>query len=144
VTEILSEPLVLVAARGTDLSKIQTLADLKAARWVTPPSTAACGQAVRHACRAEGFEPDITWETDDLLLLVESVAQGHGVALLPRLAVAKNMARVTLRDLAGTALRRRILTVARRSNVQRPIVATTLNALHSAVPQGRRHAGGDS
>lgn len=133
VFEILSEPLVLLTPKGAPTPSVRTLADLKDSQWVMPPSSAACGQAVRHACRAEGFEPDVRWETDDLLLLVESVAQGHGVALLPRLAVAKNMARVSIQELAESSLRRRILTVARVSNAHRPIVAAALNALHSAV-----------
>lgn len=137
VTEVLREPLVLVAPQDADLSQVRRLRDLKSATWVTPPASAACGQAVRHACRAEGFEPDVTWETDDLLLLVESVAQGHGVALLPRLAVARNLARVRVQELAAPALQRRILTVARRSTAQRPVVAATLDALHAGVPAPR-------
>ncbi|WP_375002707.1 LysR family transcriptional regulator [Aeromicrobium sp. CTD01-1L150] len=131
VVQILKEPLVLVTADGAD--RTRRLADLKNTPWVMPPASAACGQAVRHACRAEGFEPDVTWETDDLLLLVESVAQGHGVTLLPRLAVARNLAPVRLHELGGRGLHRRILSVARTSNAQRPIISSVLDALHTAV-----------
>lgn len=131
VFEILSEPLVLVSPKGGTNRSGQRLSDLRDARWVMPPAAAACGQAVRHACREEGFEPDVAWETDDLLLLVESVAHEDRVALLPRLAVAKNLAGVRTTELAGRSLRRRILSVCRASNAGRPIVANTLTALHA-------------
>lgn len=131
VVEIWREPLVLVTPRDADPTR--DLLDLKNAAWVMPPATAACGQAVRHACRAEGFEPDVAWETDDLLLLVESVSQGHGVTLLPRLAVAKKMAPISLHELAGNGLHRRILSVARTSNTQRPIISKVLGMLHTSV-----------
>lgn len=131
VFEILSEPLVLVSPKAGTRRSGQRLVDLRDARWVMPPASAACGQAVRHACREEGFEPDVAWETDDLLLLVESVAHEDRVALLPRLAVAKNLAGVRTTELAGRSLRRRILSVCRPSNAGRPVVANTLTALHA-------------
>ena len=59
-----------------------------------PPDDAACGQAVRSACRAAGFEPDVRWTTDDMLLLARAVAAGHGVAVLPRRSVADDAAAV--------------------------------------------------
>ena len=63
-------------------------------RWVMPPDDAACGLAVRSACRAAGFEPAVRWTSDDMLLLVRAVAAGHGVAVLPRLPVAADAAPV--------------------------------------------------
>ena len=59
------------------------------ADWVMPPEDAACGRAVRSACRAAGFEPRVRWTSDDMLVLVRAVADGHGVAVLPRLAVPR-------------------------------------------------------
>ena len=61
------------------------------------------------------------------------MAQGHGVALLPRLAVAANLARVSLHELSGDGLHRSILSVARASNTQRPIISTALDVLDATA-----------
>lgn len=134
-TEIVAEPLVLVSPVGFQRGNDLALADLKDEKWVMPPTSAACGQAFRHACRDQGFEPDISVETDDLLLLVESVAQGQGLALLPRLAVASGVTPVSLQALAGPRLQRRILTVTRSSNERRPIIRAVLDELRRPLAQ---------
>ncbi len=135
VDELVVEPLVLVAPTGSGLPRRPRLADLRHSSWVMPPEQAACGAAVRYACRAAGFEPTVRWETDDLLLLVESVARGVGVTLLPRLAVADQVADVALHTPAGPPLRRRILTVTRPATAQRPVVQAVLGALRPPSPR---------
>lgn len=130
VTEILAESLVLVTDTAFAAKPNLRLADLRGAAWVMPPSEAACGTAVRHACKAEGFEPNVHWETDDLLLLVESISRGQGISLLPRLAVADGVAPVSMHILSGADLQRRILTVSRSSTANRPIVRAVLDELH--------------
>jgi DNA-binding transcriptional LysR family regulator len=127
VRELRAEPLVAVAAPGR-LPKRPTLASLADADWVMPPDVAACGHAVRSACRAEGFEPRVRWETDDLLLLVRAVAAGHGVSVLPRLAVFGEIADVQVRPLRSPALHRRISAVTRSRASARPVVQAVLNA----------------
>jgi len=100
----------VIGAPGT-LPRRATLSALADADWVMPPDAAACGHAVRSACRAEGFEPRVRWETDDMLLLVRAVAAGHGVSVLPRLAVFDEVASVDVRPLRSPALHRRISAV---------------------------------
>jgi DNA-binding transcriptional LysR family regulator len=132
--ELCAEKLVVVAAPGALRRRgAVPLASLASAEWVMPPDDAACGLAVRSACRAAGFEPRVRWETDDLLLLVRSVAAGHGVAVLPRLAVADDIADVDVRALRAPALRRRITAVARSSASSRPVVGSVLDALADAA-----------
>ncbi|WP_375476894.1 LysR family transcriptional regulator [uncultured Jatrophihabitans sp.] len=132
VRELAVEPLVLVLPAGARRRR-PTLASLADAEWVMPPAAAACGRAVRAACRTAGFEPRVRWQTDDMLLLVRAVADGHGVAVLPRRAVAADSAPVAVRTLREPVLRRRLLAVARASAAQRPAVATVLAALGAAV-----------
>ena len=98
-----------------------------------PPDDAACGLAVRSACRAEGFEPRVRWETDDMLLLVRAVEAGHGVAVLPRLSVADAVADVDVRPLREPVLERRLIAVARASAMGRPLVGTVFDALAEAA-----------
>ncbi len=136
VRELDVEPLVVVTAANRPSSG--TLAAFATAQWVMPPETAACGRAVRAACRAAGFEPAVRWETDDMLLLIKAVADGHGVAVLPRRSVPRTDANVEIagietRPLRTPALSRRLLAVARRSVSARPAVARVIDVVHDAA-----------
>ncbi|MDT4893959.1 MAG: hypothetical protein QOE97_2994 [Pseudonocardiales bacterium] len=136
VRELCSEPLLLVAPSGTRLRPARpALADLATADWVMPPDDAACGQAVRAACRAAGFEPRVRWETDDMLLLARAVAAGHGLAVLPRRSIATGAAAVRTVELTAPTLRRRIVAVARTSAAARPVVRTMLDSLANAATE---------
>jgi molybdate transport repressor ModE-like protein len=132
--ELCAEPLVVVTPPGlvgdADGRPLTSLADDD---WVMPPEDAACGHAVRSACRAAGFEPRVRWETDDMLLLVAAVAAGHGVAVLPRLSVSAQVASVDVRDLTEPPLHRRLIAVARSSAQARPVVQSVLAALRAAA-----------
>jgi DNA-binding transcriptional LysR family regulator len=132
--QLCAEKLVVVAAPGA-LGRRGgvSLASLMSEDWVMPPDDAACGLAVRSACRAAGFEPRVRWETDDLLLLVRAVAEGHGIAVLPRLAVVDGIADVDVRPLRSPPLRRRITAVTRSSASSRPVVESVLDALADAA-----------
>ena len=134
--ELLAEPLVVVGRPGDLPSRLRRLGDLHDAQWVMPPIDAACGIAVRSACRAAGFEPSVRWETDDLHLLMRSVAAGHGIAVLPRLSVVTG-AELDIRPLRDPPLERRVLAVARNSVRSRPVVASALRAIADAA---RHHA----
>ena len=135
--ELLTEPLVVVSRPGAITTAPGRLGDLHDARWVMPPMAAACGIAVRAACRAVGFEPRVLWETDDLHLLTSSVERGHGVAVLPRLSVAATAA-LDVHPLQDPVLERRILVAARASVLARPVVASALKAITVAA---HRYAG---
>ena len=142
-TELCTEPLVVVSAPGaldglgaparSAGSAGIRLATLAGQHWVMPPLDAACGQAVRFACRAEGFEPTVRWETDDMLLLVRAVAAGHGITVLPRLAAADQVADVVLQPLAEPVMNRRLLALTRTSSQDRPIIRAVLTELGKAA-----------
>jgi molybdate transport repressor ModE-like protein len=131
VRELGTEPLVVVRPSGSARRRVD-LVQLADADWVMPPEDAACGRAVRAACRTAGFEPRVRWETDDMLLLVRAVEHGHGVAVLPRRSVADSAADVDVRPLREPAMTRRLLAVARASVAARPIVGEVLDALSEA------------
>jgi molybdate transport repressor ModE-like protein len=133
-TDLCTEPLVVVAPQGRFGQRARVkLASLTDADWVMPPLDAACGQAVRFACRAQGFEPRVRWETDDMLLLVRAVAAGHGIAVLPRLAVDDTVADVAIRTLSEPVMTRRLLALTRSSSQERPVIQATLTELAKAA-----------
>ncbi|MGJ9411253.1 LysR family transcriptional regulator [Aeromicrobium sp. CF4.19] len=133
-TPLLVEPLVLVSDRPLpDGARLKDLADEP---WVIPPPEAACGQAVRHACRQAGFEPTVRWQTDDLQLLGDAVAGGHGISLLPRLAVGPReglhlteLERPGPRRPGRPGLSREVRAAARAGELDRPLVAAMVQAL---------------
>ncbi len=133
VRELCTEPLVVVRPSGPRRRAAPAIAELADETWVMPPEDAACGRAVRAACRTAGFEPQVRWETDDMLLLVRAVAAGHGIAVLPRRSVAVDAAAVQVQRLREPALTRRLLAVARSSVADRPVVAAVLDALARAA-----------
>jgi DNA-binding transcriptional LysR family regulator len=142
-TALCAEPLVAVlpgVPAGTAAGPI-ALPDLAGRAWVMPPDDAACGTAVRSACRAAGFEPQVAWETDDLYLLVRGVADGHGVAVLPRLAVVAGSNAgsdaVELRPLARPGLSRRLSAVTRTGASGRAAVQAVLAALTAAAREAQ-------
>jgi DNA-binding transcriptional LysR family regulator len=135
-TELLVEPLMVVAASGHSFGPATKLAQLAQQHWVMPPESAACGRAVRFACRAAGFEPDVRWETDDMLLLAMTIAAGHGIAILPKLVLAQP-AGLDLIPLRKPALSRRITALTRSSSTGRAVVTETLTALAKAAQRRR-------
>jgi molybdate transport repressor ModE-like protein len=142
-TELIVEPLVLVTSAADDCGASAdashtsalpvSLRALAGRDWVMPPESAACGRAVRFACRAAGFEPRVRWETDDMLLLMRAVAAGHGVTVLPRLAVTDSVADVVVRSLELPLMTRHLIALTRSSSSERPVVSAVLAALVAAV-----------
>lgn len=131
--ELCAEPLVLTVPVGWGHRRRPSLTELSDEEWVMPPQDAACGQAVRAACRAAGFEPRVRWTSDDMLVLARAVAAGHGIAVLPRLSVAADAADVEVLALREPRLERRLTAVARASALGRPAVSAVLDAIIMAV-----------
>jgi molybdate transport repressor ModE-like protein len=131
--ELRAERLVVVVPRGWPGPRRPSLRQLADADWVMPPDDAACGLAVRTACRSAGFEPRVRWTSDDMLVLARAVAAGHGVAVLPLLSVADEVRGLDVRPLREPRLERRLTAVARSSVLSRPIVAAVLEALATAA-----------
>jgi molybdate transport repressor ModE-like protein len=132
-SDLHAEPLVAVVPRDWSGPRRPRLADLAEVNWVMPPEDAACGQAVRSACRAAGFEPRVRWVSDDMLVLARAVSAGHGVSVLPRLSVADDAAPVEIRTLREPVLSRRLRVVSRASTLGRPAVAAVSEALAQAA-----------
>lgn len=95
------------------------------------------GTTARHwamtLCRNAGFEPDIRFETTDLLLHLRLVEQRHAAAFLPDLVWSGQPPTVTLRRLPRGQRARRVFTVVRRGRAEHPAILACRNALHRAV-----------
>jgi DNA-binding transcriptional LysR family regulator len=82
---VATEPLVLAVPRGHPLArrKTITLPALRDEPMITLVAGSGLRAVLEQACRAAGLRPRIAAETGELSSLVELVAEGLGVAVLP-------------------------------------------------------------
>ncbi|ARX84490.1 MULTISPECIES: LysR substrate-binding domain-containing protein [Streptomyces] len=109
---------------------LRALADLP---WVLEPEGSAARRWATTVCRAAGFEPDVRFESPDLLLHVRLVERGHAVALLPDLVWGGAAPTVALRGLPRGQRVRTLFTVVRRGRGRHPAVAAVRGALRDAA-----------
>ena len=100
-------------------------------RWCTSGEGTLFADLLVRVCRAAGFEPDVRHRANDVALLVQLAADGHGVSLVPALGQPEAHPGAAIRRVAGPPLERRLYAAVRRGNSQRPPVAATLEALRS-------------
>ncbi|MEJ3405305.1 LysR family transcriptional regulator [Rathayibacter sp. YIM 133350] len=108
------------------------LADCRDRAWVMEPAGTASREWAVQLCRAAGFEPDVRFETADLMAHIRLIRSGNAVGLLPDFAWAGETPTVQLAPLPGDP-HRTIFSAARRSSADRPGVAAVRAALAQAV-----------
>jgi len=109
-----------------------TLEETAGLPWVMEPVGTASRQWATQLCRAAGFDPDVRFETADLIAHIRLIESGNAVGILPDLVWAGRMPAVQLHDLPGTP-HRTLFSAARRSSAQRPGVVAVRDALERAV-----------
>ncbi len=86
-----------------------SLADLREEDWVQTSAASPCARHVVRSCLAAGFEPSVTFESDDYETVQGLVAAGVGVALIPRLALTRVHPGVVVRELAPRSPARKVI-----------------------------------
>lgn len=84
------------------------LADLGEEDWVQTSAASPCARHVVRSCVQAGFEPHVTFESDDYETVQGLVAAGVGVALIPRLALTRVHEGIVVRELAPRSPVRRV------------------------------------
>ncbi|MGW0593911.1 LysR family transcriptional regulator [Streptosporangium sp. NPDC002607] len=113
-------------------ASLRSLADRP---WAMEPEGTAARHWAMTLCRNAGFEPDVRFETTDLLIHLRLVEQGHAVALLPDLVWIGQSPTVTLRQLPRGQRTRRIFTAVRRGRSQHPAIKACRHALRQAATE---------
>jgi DNA-binding transcriptional LysR family regulator len=85
------------------------LEDLKDEDWVQTSASSPCARHVVRVCLAAGFEPKVTFESDDYETVQGLVAAGVGVALVPRLALSRVHPRIVVRELSPQSPSREVV-----------------------------------
>ena len=138
---LLDDPTMVALPIGHPLAARRRLhlGDLAAETWI-----AGCPQCRGHLVQAGaacGFIPAVAYATDDYVAVLEFVAAGLGVALLPGLVLptAERHPGVTVRSAVGTSARA-VHAVTAPDLIRVPAVAATLDALTEAA-RGREACG---
>jgi molybdate transport repressor ModE-like protein len=133
--ELLEDPLhlALPSAHGLARRSRLRLDDLRAEPWVQTSLTSPCARQVVRSCHSAGFEPHVSFESDDYQTVQGLVAAGVGVALIPQLALSAVRSDIRIRSLHPRSPVRKVLAATRRGAPVTPALATMLDALREVA-----------
>lgn len=106
----------------------QALRAMRDAAWVMEPAGTVTRDWAEQTCRAAGFEPDVRFQTADLMAHLRLIRAGNAVGFLPELLFGGSAPTVALTPLPG-APRREIFSAARRTEAPAPAVQAVRDAL---------------
>lgn len=104
------------------------LSDFAKLPWVLEPKGKPARAWAESACRAAGFEPDVRYESADLLVQARLAETDHAVAVLPDLVWRTRRAEAGLVDLPGQPARQ-VYTAVRTGAATRPVLVEIRSVL---------------
>ncbi|MFL5891702.1 MAG: LysR family transcriptional regulator [Solirubrobacterales bacterium] len=129
--ELLEDPMYLALPDEhplADAPRIR-LQDLSDQSWVQTTAASPCARHVVRSCHAAGFEPTVSFETDDYQTVQGLVAAGVGVALIPQLALSTVRDDIAIRALHPRAPVRTVLAATAQRARTSPAAARMLEVL---------------
>jgi DNA-binding transcriptional LysR family regulator len=135
--ELLKDPMYLALPRAHRLAgkKRLRLEDLKDEAWVQTSSASPCARHVVRSCHEAGFEPRVSFESDDYQTVQGLVAAGVGVALIPELALSVVREEITIRTLSPAPPVRQVLAAAPAGARLVPAAPAMLGVLEQVATQ---------
>ncbi|MCI2423675.1 LysR family transcriptional regulator [Saccharopolyspora sp. K220] len=129
ITPLLREPLDVALPPGHPLAARERIepAELVGEPWLSVDIGFPVDDVLRSLAVRTGVRPKVVQRINDFRVTEALVADGHGVALLPRYTV--DSPRLLLRPLAGVRAGRNVEVVSRRGATERPAVRVVLDAL---------------
>jgi DNA-binding transcriptional LysR family regulator len=133
--ELLGDPLHLALPKDHPLAEREKveLGDLREEAWVQTSAASPCAKHVIRSCHAAGFEPTVSFESDDYQTVQGLVAAGVGVALIPELALSTIRDDIKVRPLHPTSPVRAVFAATPRAAAATPAVATMIDVLRGAA-----------
>jgi DNA-binding transcriptional LysR family regulator len=128
---LLDDPMhvVLPVAHALVDKRALTLADLVGEDWVQTSASSPCARHVVRSCLAAGFEPNVTFESDDYETVQGLVAAGVGVALIPGLALTRVHPGIVVRELSPASPARSVIAATMTGPGVAPAAKTMLRIL---------------
>jgi DNA-binding transcriptional LysR family regulator len=139
---LLEDPMHVVLPADHPLAErpALTLAHLRDQEWVQTSASSPCARHVVRSCLAAGFEPHVTFESDDYETVQGLVAAGVGVALIPRLALTRLHPGIVVRALAPRSPARKVVAATSGGPGVAPAAKTMVRVL---VDVARQYGDGD-
>jgi DNA-binding transcriptional LysR family regulator len=136
VTELLEDPMHVALPAEHPLATLPTLTlwDLRDQEWVQTAATSPCARHVVRSCLAGGFEPNVSFESDDYETVQGLVAAGVGVALIPRLALTRVHHGIVVRALEPASPVRSVVAATVGNDAVAPSAAAMLEILSGIAP----------
>ena len=133
--ELLEDPMYLALPRDHALAGRERLRlqDLGEEAWVQTSRSSPCARHVVRCCHAAGFEPNVSFESDDYQTVQGLVAAGVGVALIPELALSVVREDVAIRALSPAPPVRQVIAAAPASARLVPAAPAMLGVLAQAA-----------
>jgi DNA-binding transcriptional LysR family regulator len=133
--ELLEDPMYLALPREHVLAEKSDLRleDLHGEAWVQTSHSSPCARHVVRCCHAAGFEPNVSFESDDYQTVQGLVAAGVGVALIPELALSVVREDITIRTLAPQPPLRQVIAAAPTDARLSPATPAMLEILEQAA-----------
>jgi DNA-binding transcriptional LysR family regulator len=141
--ELLEDPLYLALPRRHPLARRKDLRleDLHGEAWVQTSQSSPCATHVVRCCHAAGFEPNVSFESDDYQTVQGLVAAGVGVAFIPELALSVVREDIVVRALAPAPPVRQVIVAVPSGGRLAPAAPAMLQILQTAAA-GYRGLGG--
>ncbi|HET6560859.1 MAG TPA: LysR family transcriptional regulator [Marmoricola sp.] len=123
------DPLSVVVAERLSRGRALAVAGARIP-WVMEGRGSAAREWAEQTCRRLGFEPDVRYESDDLLVHLELIEQGRAAGLLPALVTARGTPGL---QCTATGAARTLLTLARSGSERHPAVRVVRSSLQAAL-----------
>ncbi|MGC2374271.1 MAG: LysR substrate-binding domain-containing protein [Solirubrobacteraceae bacterium] len=139
--ELLQDPMYLALPREHRLAKKSglRLEDLRSDAWIQTSLQSPCARHVVRSCHAAGFEPNVSFESDDYQTVQGLVAAGVGVALIPELALSVVREDIAIRALAPRPPVRQVIAAAPSDVRLSPATPAMLAILEEAAKRYDAH-----
>ncbi|MFI6638207.1 LysR family transcriptional regulator [Streptomyces sp. NPDC050504] len=126
---LLEDQLTVLLPVGHPLARRRSikLTDLAGERWIA--GCLRCRANLLHECAEDGFAPDITFTTDDNLVVQSLVAEGLGIAMVPALVLSFLCHKKVVGRPLDPASRRQVSAYVLREHLRIPATALVLEQL---------------
>jgi len=133
---LLEEQLLVALPPGHPLAAADAVSmdELAGEEWLCGNS-GSCREHVMRLCHGAGYDPNVTFESDDYSVLQGLVAAGLGVTLLPDLALRARHPGLELRPIRGNAPKRRVWSVTREAAARSPATDAMQDVLVEAAAE---------
>ena len=128
---LLQDPMYVALSADHPLANKRSLrlGDLQDEEWIQTSASSPGARHVVRLCLAAGFEPRVSFESDDYETVQGLVAAAVGVALVPRLALTRLHPGIVVRELSPRAPVRKVVAATMRGPAVAPAARTMLRIL---------------